>query len=508
VSRREDRSRAVVGRALVGLLLALPAALAAFAAPQADPREQSERARALMAAGRYAEAVPLYRALAAAAPANAGLQLNLGMALSLSGADREALAPLAAAERLDPGSFPAAFFLGAARLQLGQARAAVVPLRKAVRLRPDDAKARSLLARALLATGRPVDAEPHLEAGARLTPADPSAWLELGRAYEAIATGAFEALVGRDPESAHALALVAEARLDGGQPEAALDLYRKAMERAPAMRGLHAAVARLYRETGHPDWAAVEDERERQLPKPDCARTPLECRFAEAKHREVVRAGAASSVPAAAYWVARSANVLAGEAFARLEALPPSAPLHEWRAGQLRDEERLAESATEWRRALELAPGDLHLRQELALTLRLARDLEAAESVLRELLRDAPDSASVNYLLGDVLLARQQPEPALPLLRKAVRLEPGLAHAHGALGRAYALVGREREAIPELEKALGVDEDGSLHFQLARAYQAAGRSAEAERALAAWKALRDGAAPKDAAGARPTITPP
>src|SRR6185503_10837296 len=118
----------------------------------------------------------------------------------------------------------------------------------------------------------------------------------------------------------------------------------KAIERAPSMRGLHAALARLYRETGHPDWAALEDERERRLAPPDCARTPLECRFAEAKHREVLRAAAGSSTPAAAYWVARSANVLAGEAFARLEALPASAPLFEWRAAQLRDEGRYGES--------------------------------------------------------------------------------------------------------------------------------------------------------------------
>jgi tetratricopeptide (TPR) repeat protein len=508
VSRRRDRSRSALGRALLGLLLAAPAAAASQASPEADRRAEAQRARELMAAGRYAEAVPVYRTLAAAAPSHAGLQLNLGMALHLSGADREALAPLAAAERLDPASFPAAFFLGVARMQLGQAKAAVAPLSKAVRLRPDDAKARALVAEALVAAGRPADAEPHLERLSRLTPADASVWLALGRAYEAIATGAFEALVGRDPESAQALALVAEARLDGGQPEAALGLYRKAIERAPAMRGLHAALARLYRETGHPDWAALEDERERALAAPDCARTPLECRFAEAKHREVLRAGAGSRMPSASYWVARSANVLAGEAFARLEALPPSAPLHEWRAAQLRDEGRYADSAAQWRQALELAPGDPRRRQELAVTLRLARDLDGAERLLRELLRDFPDSASANYLLGDILLARQQPEPALPLLQKAVRLDPGLAHAHGALGRAYALVGREAEAIPELEKALRVDEDGSLHFQLARAYQAVGRTADAERALGAWKSLREGSAPENAAGAKPALTPP
>ncbi len=279
-------------------------------------------------------------------------------------------------------------------------------------------------------------------------------WLELGRGLRGDRDRAFETIVARDRRSAQALALVAEARLDGGEPEAALGLYRKAIERAPAMRGLHAAVARLYRETGHPTGRRSRTSASAGSRPPDCARTPLECRFAEAKHREVLRAGAGSARRPQRYWVARSANVLAGEAFARLEALPPSAPLHEWRAARLRDEERYAESAAEWRKALALAPGDPRRRLELAVTLRLDAGPGGRRARARRARRDAPDSAAVNYLLGDVLLARQQPEPSLPLLQKAVRLDPGLAHAHGALGRAYALVGREAEAIPELEKAL------------------------------------------------------
>ena len=233
----------------------------------------------------------------------------------------------------------------------------MAPLQKAVRLRPDDAKARSLLAAALLASERPQQAEPHLDVArsphaGRSPPSGSSSDAPTRRSRR----GAFETLLARDPESPEALALVAEARLDGGEPEAALELYRKAIERAPAMRGLHAAVARLYRETGHADWAALEDERERRLPPPDCARTPLECRFAEGKHREVLSAGVRSASAPARYWVARSSNVLAGEAFARLEALPPSAPLHEWRAARLRDEGAMRESAAEWRQALALAP--------------------------------------------------------------------------------------------------------------------------------------------------------
>ena len=491
------------------LLLALLVAAAAAAGAQDEASGAlAARGKQLMTAGRYAEAVPVYRELVAALPGNPGLLLNLGMALQLSGASREAVEPLAAAFRLEPGSFPAALFLGTARLRSGHTRAAIAPLQQAVRLRPDHREARALLVDALVAEGRHAQAEPQLVALARLAPEDAAVWFSLGKTYEALATQAFGTLVARDPESAFALALVADVRRDEGNATAALDLYRKASARAPGMRGLHAAIAALEREAGRPAEAAAEDEKERRLKAPDCARTPLECRFAEGKHREVVRAASGSKTLAAAYWLARSSNELAGEAFRKLEALPPSAPLHEWRAGLLRDEGRFADSAEEWRKAMARAPRDARLRQELAVTLRLDQDLAGAQAVLEQALREQPDSAMASYLLGDVLLARQQPEAAIPHLEASVRLDPGLAHAQGALGRALALVGRPAEAVPHLEQALSVDEDGSLRLQLARAYRAAGRGADAERALAEWERFRKARPDAAAPPASPRVTPP
>jgi tetratricopeptide (TPR) repeat protein len=492
----------------------LPLLLAILLAVPADPGTQDEalgaqsaRGRELMTAGRYAEAVPVYRELLAARPGNAGLQLNLGMALHLAGASREAIEPLSAAFRLLPESFPAALFLGAARLRSGQAQASLAPLQKAVRLQPDHREGLALLVDALVSLDRHAQAEPHLTTLARLAPDDPAVWLKLGQTYEALATGAFETLVERGPESAFTLALVAQARRDEGRAAVALDLYRKAASRAPGMRGLHAAIAELERDAGRAAAAAAEEEKERQTPRADCARDVLECRYAEGKHRDVIAAARRSQTLAAAYWLARSSNELAVEAFARLERLPPSAPLHEWRAGLLRDEGRYAESADEWRKAIALAPAP-RLRQELAVTLRLNQDLAGAQAVLEDVLREQPDAATASYLLGDVLLARQQPEAAIPPLEKAVHLDPGLAHAHGALGRAYALVGRAAEAVPHLEKALTVDEDGSLRLQLARAYRAAGRAADAERTLAEWERLRKAGAAAEAPAARPQLTPP
>jgi tetratricopeptide (TPR) repeat protein len=488
------------------LLLGSPGALLA---QETDPAALSQRGSALMAARRYAEAVPVYRDLVKAVPGNAGLLRNLGMALHLSGQDDEAIAPLEAALKLDPDSAPAALFLGASRMSLGRTAAAVAPLQKAVRLQPENREARSTLADALVILDRHAEAEPHLRRLSRASPKDPVVWFALGKTYEALAGQAFGRLLERDPESALTLALVAEARLDEGQTTAAFQLYRRALERAPSQRGLHAGVAEVYRRTGHADWAALEEDKEKSLSKVDCARDALECAFAAGKHREVLAAASKLETPVASYWLARSCNALAVEAFARLTALPPSAPSHEWTASFERNAGRYAESAEEWRKAIALAPGEPRLKLELAVTLRLNQDLAGAQQVLEGVRRDGFDTPEASYLLGDVLLARQQPEPAIPLLEKAVRLEPKLLEAHGALGRAYALVGRPADAIPHLERALATDSDGSLRYQLARSYQAAGRPDDARRALADYEAFRKAAgAGKEASGQGVAITPP
>src|SRR3982074_3233176 len=86
---------------------------------------KSQHAKDLMAEGKFADAIPLYRELNQAVPNNPGLMLNLGMALQMAGKKREAISELEAAVKLDPRLSPAWLFLGTARLQLGERTAAV-----------------------------------------------------------------------------------------------------------------------------------------------------------------------------------------------------------------------------------------------------------------------------------------------------------------------------------------------------------------------------------------------
>ena len=92
-------------------------------------------------------------------------------------------------------------------------------------------------------------------------------------------------------------------------------------------------------------------------------------------------------------------------------------------------------------------------------------------------------------MYGDTLLQAQKLERAIPPLEAAVKRDPSMIEARVSLARAYLQGGRSAEAIPHLEAALPTDEDGSLHYQLARAYQATGQIERAKQMLAKYQEL-------------------
>ena len=109
---------------------------------------------------------------------------------------------------------------------------------------------------------------------------------------------------------------------------------------------------------------------------------------------------------------------------------------------------------------------------------------------LRQFLNAEPDSANLNFFVGDSLLETEQIEPAVPYLEKALRLDPKLLPAHAALGLCYGRLGQAQKAIPHLKTALNLDKDGSLHYQLARAYQATGQPALAKTMMEEYQRLK------------------
>ncbi|HET8548277.1 MAG TPA: tetratricopeptide repeat protein [Bryobacteraceae bacterium] len=461
-------------------------ALVMLAAQQSPLAERVRQGNDLMAAGQYARAAAVYSELVKLEPKNASLRANLGMALHLAGHDREAIREFETALRQQPDIAPAQLMMGASWLRLGEPEKAVPPLRKA--LAADLAETHPLLAQALAALGQHEAAIEHYRRWTATDRGNPKAWHGLGRACEALAREAFAELERSAPESGYMLALVAAAQASAGRDRSAFYLYREALKREPRLRGVHAAIAELYRKTGHADWAAREQALEPKMTDPYCTTPFPGCDFLVGRYeRAATRQG---SDPQSLYWRARALAELAREAFARLEQLPASAEQHAVRAAELRDRGRHRESIEEWRKALQLALGEPAFEKELATTLRLNEDHSAARAIVEKLLQRDSRSAELHYLLGHILLDLQQPGAAVPHLAKAVELEPSFLPARSALGLALAQLGRDGEALPHLKAAAALDRDGSLHFRLARVYQKLAQAEAAQAALARYRELQ------------------
>jgi tetratricopeptide (TPR) repeat protein len=468
-----------------------------------DLAAEAHHAKELMAAGRFEEAIPVYRELVSALPNNPGPLMDLGLALHMTGQEREAVSQFQAVLKLEPTQLHAHLFLGAAYLGLNQPDKAIKPLQTVVRVQPDNKEARLLLGEALLSLERLEEAAEQFERLCQLDSENPRAWNGLGLSLEGLANRSFEELQKLAPESAYWLVLAAEARARAGQYKAAFFLYREALRKMPTLRGIYAALADIYKKTGHPDWAAIEEAKERSEPPLDCpfapaasfatpgpaphnslappregrsssAHTP-ECDFAVGHYLEVVTSTRHAKTAESFYWRTRACNELARQAYARLGQLPPSAEVHELLAKMFTFQRNWTEAAKEWQEALRFLPGNPVYLQEFAIALSTINDFEGARQILVDLIKQSPDSVGLNHLLGSVLLSLQKADEALPFLEKAVRLDPAVLDAQRDLGRAYLRLGKGEMAIPHLKAALPTDKDGNVYYQLASAYHQTGQ---------------------------------
>lgn len=458
----------------------------------AELAAKHEQARQALSAGRFQEAVALYREVEQALPELAGPKLNLGMAYYLAGQYPQAVEKLEAALSQDPALTRGWLFLGASYLQMGEAAKALGPLKRSVQAEPRNLQARQMLGDACLAAEDFWAALEQFQELVQLDSELPRAWYGLGRAYEGLAQASFQELEEKAPESAYWFALVADARMAEQQYRSAFYLYRQALERDPHLRGIHVALSRIYRSTGKPEqWAVQEEEREMELGVPDCQQEPLVCAFLEGRFQQLLEAAQKEGgTPRSLFWQCRAYNQLATAAFAKLAQLPPSLELHQLLAEIHMTQGRYRDAAGEWKKALELAPEQEEIRQELALALYLSRDYEGARPLVDQLLARRPGSPQLNFLAGDILLNQERAREAVPFLLKALEADPQLIPAHASLGRAYLNLGEHARAIPHLESALVSDRDGSLHYQLARAYQSSGQGEQARQTLQKYQQLQ------------------
>lgn len=197
-----------------------------------------------------------------------------------------------------------------------------------------------------------------------------------------------------------------------------------------------------------------------------------------------------AQIPDALYWRARCFKKLALATYLRLaQTAPDSYRIHELLGDMYTAREDDAKAIAEYRAALAQKPGLPNLHYQVGHLLWKGYKVEEARQEFKAELALNPRHSGALFDLGNTYLYEHQPDKALKYLRQVEEIDPAYPEVHQFLGIAYSQLKRYRQAEAELQRASAQDRDGKIHYQLAKVYQALGRSADAAREFAASDAL-------------------
>ncbi len=479
----------------------------ANASSQSSAEARAREAARAMSEQRYDVAATAYRELLKTHPDDPGLLANLGMALAMGGHPAEAVPQLERAVSLNPKLTNARMFLGSSYLAIDQPKKAVDALTEARSQQPSSLEIRQRLAEAYAAAGRPMDALAELRKVTELAPRDPAGWFALGHAYNGFAQDAMSTFNDKPDDLPWRQLLLADALAEDGRLVDAFALYRSTLEQLPAMISIHDSIARIYEQSSHPDWAAIERSKG-AVPASTCTTRKALCDFRAARYRAALANSMAATDPESRYWSARAAAELARAAFKQLDTLPDSRERRLIHATFARSQRRYADAIADLQAALKMSPGDPDLLAELGTSYYFAREFDHAVATIQPLLKIRRSDPQLLSMYGEALLETEHVDEAIAALERATSLDSTNSPARLALARAYMQKGYYQAAIPLIELEIPDDKDGSLHVQLARAYKGAGNADKAAELLARSEQLQRAAQERSAAAGTRTITPP
>ena len=194
---------------------------------------------------------------------------------------------------------------------------------------------------------------------------------------------------------------------------------------------------------------------------------------------------------AALYWSVKANEQVASVAFGRFEQLEPGSERTHLLLGDMyRQRQRYEQAESEYKTASTLAPQDPAPLFGLASAYYHDSDLGKALSTAKRALAIGPNDPDLDLLVGEILVSQRQWLEAEGHLKRGLGAKPQmLPHLHALLGEVYEHTGRTQDAVRELQMGIASDEDGSLHYQLARMYSSLGNKAAAEKAFERSKEL-------------------
>ena len=186
--------------------------------------------------------------------------------------------------------------------------------------------------------------------------------------------------------------------------------------------------------------------------------------------------------PPAFYWRARCFEKLATQAYFRLyQADPNSYRVHQLMGDLEAAKGNDGKAIEEYRAAVSAKPSVPNLHYSLGHLLWKDLKTDDARKEFNAELELNPRHAGALHDLGNTYLLEHQPEKALAYLNRALAIEPGEPDIHRDLGTAYADLHDYAKAEAEFKAAIPGDQDGSVHYKLARIYQSEGKRDDAAR---------------------------
>src|SRR5882762_4122369 len=184
------------------------------------------------------------------------------------------------------------------------------------------------------------------------------------------------------------------------------------------------------------------------------------------------------------------------DSYARMFQADPKS----WRVRQILAEanagaDRHMDAIAEYQAAIQLAPKEPRLHEDLGSEFRIAQKMPEAEEAFRKELEIDPDNVTAKYKLGVLLTEEGDAAQGKKLIEAALKVRPGLRHADYNLGRAEMLMGNDAAAAEHFQRATKADSDPDVleqtWYQLGIVYRHLHRMEEAQKAMATFQRLKN-----------------
>lgn len=194
----------------------------------------------------------------------------------------------------------------------------------------------------------------------------------------------------------------------------------------------------------------------------------------------------------ALYWSIQANERLAVQSLARFQQLESNSVRSHVLLGDIYHQlEREDDAEVEYHKALALEPGNPAAMLGLAFACLSNNEIEKAMETARTALERSPQDPELNMVVAETMVAKAQFAEAEPFLMKSLNVKPQLlGHVHALMGKVYSETGRTNEAISQLKMSESSDENGSIHYLLARLYRQVGDKKDAAAALDQVKTIK------------------